>query len=370
MVGAGVLALPIVTKPAGFLPSSAALLVVWAYMAGTALLITELSLSAVCSLGRPSGVSILSLGRITLGPVGGAATAVVYTFLHYAILTAYTAQGGAVLGELYTQLLHAPALPAVAPASLFALGIGGSLLVLPDPAVEALNNVLVGGVALSFVGVMASLAGGFDPSVLFSDSDVSAIPRAIPVMLVANVYHNIVGPVASRLEGDPFRIRRAILLGSAAPLGLFLAYNAAVLGSGVDPSSISAGPVQAFSLLAIATSFVGFVAGLVDLWADVRVSILREQPDAVQRQLWPSYAATVLPPVAFAAADPGIFLRALDFAGTYGIAVLFGFMPAAMAWRNREEVGGFPEMVPGGKPVLALMMAFPALVIAQKVFGH
>lgn len=369
MVGAGVLALPIVTKPAGFLPSSAALLCVWSYMAVSALLLAELSLSAVCSLGRPSGVSILSLGRITLGPVGGSLTALVYAFLHYAILTAYTAQGGAVLGELCTQLLHLPALPAVWPASVFALAVGGALFALPDAAAETGNSLLVGGVALAFLWVMSSLAGAFDPAALVSGGDLSAVPRAVPVMLVANVYHNIVGPVASRLEGDARRIRRAILAGSAAPLGLFLAYNAAVLGAGGDPSSLAQRPVQAFTLLAITTSFVGFVAGLVDLWADVRVSILREQPDAVQRMLWPSYAATVVPPVAFAAANPDIFLRALDLAGTYGIAVLFGVLPAAMAWRNREEVQGFPQMVPGGRPVLALMMAAPIAVIAQKVLG-
>lgn len=40
MVGAGVLALPTVAAPAGFLPSSLALLAVWAYMSVTGLLLS------------------------------------------------------------------------------------------------------------------------------------------------------------------------------------------------------------------------------------------------------------------------------------------------------------------------------------------
>lgn len=40
MIGAGVLALPTVAAPAGFVPSSAALLGVWAYMAATGMLIS------------------------------------------------------------------------------------------------------------------------------------------------------------------------------------------------------------------------------------------------------------------------------------------------------------------------------------------
>lgn len=40
MIGAGVLALPDVTAPAGFVPSSAALTAVWAYMVASALLLT------------------------------------------------------------------------------------------------------------------------------------------------------------------------------------------------------------------------------------------------------------------------------------------------------------------------------------------
>lgn len=40
MIGCGILALPTVASPPGFVPSSSALLGVWAYMATTGLLIS------------------------------------------------------------------------------------------------------------------------------------------------------------------------------------------------------------------------------------------------------------------------------------------------------------------------------------------
>lgn len=44
MIGAGILALPTVAAPSGFIPSTAALFGVWAYMAATGLLISGTSL--------------------------------------------------------------------------------------------------------------------------------------------------------------------------------------------------------------------------------------------------------------------------------------------------------------------------------------
>ena len=41
--------------------------------------------------------------------------------------------------------------------------------------------------------------------------------------------------------------------------------------------------------------------------------------------------------------------RALDFAGTYGVLVLFGIVPAAMAWSERynESTLSRTQIVPG-----------------------
>ena len=79
------------------------------------------------------------------------------------------------------------------------------------------------------------------------------------------------------------KIRTAIVTGTAVPLLMFLAWDAAILGSlkpggaaGQDPLQTLIGTdpivgslVQIFSFLAVATSFIGFLFGLVDFVGDL-----------------------------------------------------------------------------------------------------
>lgn len=76
----------------------------------------------------------------------------------------------------------------------------------------------------------------------------------------------------------------------------------------------------------------------------------------------PLYGAILLPPLAVAVTDPDIFFAALDTAGTFGISLLCGVLPAAMAWSQRYGDGGDADgkikiatlpLVPGGKATLA-----------------
>ena len=93
-------------------------------------------------------------------------------------------------------------------------------------------------------------------------------------------------PSASHAAASPLPPRRqAIVLGSLVPLGMFAAWDAAILGSTgmaiaggavIDPlaalrgsSNLAAPLIDAFSFLAIATSFIGFVLGLSDFLADL-----------------------------------------------------------------------------------------------------
>lgn len=116
-VGAGILALPATTAPAGFAASAAALTGGAAYTIVTALLLAEVNLNTMCELGS-GGVSIVSMASRTLGaplprphglgshflvpscstprlmnfrPVGTTGTRLAsgaYLFLHYCLLVA------------------------------------------------------------------------------------------------------------------------------------------------------------------------------------------------------------------------------------------------------------------------------------------
>ena len=56
------------------------------------------------------------------------------------------------------------------------------------------------------------------------------------------------------------------------------------------------------------------------------------QLPAQKRQLLP-YAIALLPPFVLQLFFKDLFFSALDYAGTYGVLVLFGVIPAAMAWQ-------------------------------------
>ena len=58
-------------------------------------------------------------------------------------------------------------------------------------------------------------------------------------------------------------------------------------------------------------------------------------------------------------------MPALDAAGTFGITLLFGIIPAACAWQLRREDESSEIFVPGGDAVLAAMVALSAFVIGE-----
>merc|ERR1719223_1587436 len=79
MIGAGVLAIPSATAPAGILPSSFGLCLAWAYMTASGLLIAELSLNRILETGRVGG-GILDLYKGVLGGTLGTLASVAYFF--------------------------------------------------------------------------------------------------------------------------------------------------------------------------------------------------------------------------------------------------------------------------------------------------
>ena len=95
-IGAGILALPAVTLPAGLVPSTLMMIASWLYMVASGLLIAEVNLQAMRQSGNPE-LGLLSTIRRTIGKRGAIAAGIVYIFIHYALLVAYTARGGDIL---------------------------------------------------------------------------------------------------------------------------------------------------------------------------------------------------------------------------------------------------------------------------------
>ena len=253
---------------------------------------------------------------------------------------------------------------------------------------DAANGAFVAAVVGTFLALCASAVatgGPPSPDALFSaaSSHPSALIPAAPVLALAFVFQNVVPVIVSQLEGDRTKVATAIVGGSALPLVLFVTWEAVCLGhigasdggTFTDPlaslrlASPATSPlIDAFSLLAVGTSAIGFTLALTDFFGEAIGKPARS---------WAPYAATLLPPLAGALAAPGIFLGALNAAGTYGVLVLFGLLPPAMAavdrrrWEEEEEAHGTPQparLLGGGVVGLAAVGGVAGVVIAGETW--
>lgn len=393
-IGAGILALPAVTAPAGFIPSTGALCVGWAYMAASALLIAELAINRISETGRP-GVGLLDMQRTYLGKRGAIAGGSAYFFLHYAVMVAYIAQGGANMGVALDALgLNAFSHVNGLDQALFTALVGGTIYFAKPGTMVKLNNILVVGVLASFFGLVGIGAQTIDIGALLApeNQDPTNVVNTFPIIFLSLVYHNVVPTVVTQLEGDATKIRTAIVTGSFVPFLMYLGWNAVILGNALsnpsvagdilsgqlDPISLlqngSTGDqilsqlVNVFSELAVITSLIGFVYGIQDGLRDV-FSIAKDSPEDVK---WKPaiFGATLMPPLLLSAYNPDIFLTALDYGGAFGVSTLFLVLPPLMVWKMRYEdtekkVATLPLM-PGGKISLAsLWKAAGTLIIEQ-----
>ncbi|KAF5447629.1 hypothetical protein F2P56_033168 [Juglans regia] len=377
-VGAGILAIPSVTQESGFLASTVTCILCWVFMVVTGLLLAEVNVNTMCELGS-GGVSLVSMARRTLGTAGVQIACWSYIFIHYALLVAYVARSS----DILTNFLGIPLWES---ATLFSLIFGCICYFGSQRFIGAVNGILVFGLIASFAALVAVASGNLQWDALLQ-ANFDAVPMSIPIITLSFVYQNVVPVVCTNLEGNLSKVRTAIVLGTAIPLVLFLVWNAVVLGSIpnlemgsgkiMDPlqqlqsTTGVVGPIiQVFSLLAIATSYIGFVLGLADFLAD-----LLKLPTGQNQPL--PYLLTLIPPLALSLLDPEIFFKALDFAGTYGVLVLFGVLPAAMSWSERYSSSSpavkLPQLVPGGRLTLSLIIGGAGCVIFSEIFenfGH
>ncbi|KZL50601.1 tyrosine transporter [Nodularia spumigena CENA596] len=387
-VGAGILALPAVTLPSGVVPSTVLLIAVWLYTVISGLLLAEVCVNAMRLEGRLS-IGLLAMVERTLGFVGARIAGAAYLFLHYALLVAYMTEGGNILVSGVSQVWGLQNIPPAWVGTIaFTLLFGGIMYLGREKFLEKLNSTFVTIVITSFLGLLF-LGGGQVKTVQLLTHNWTALGSAVSVMLVALFFHNIVPVVVTQLEGDIPKIRQSIIIGSLIPLIMFLLWNAVILGSispdiqstsDFDPLQIlragGAGEwlgilLSIFSEFAIATSFIGFVYGLLDFFQDM-FPVVQGKPSS----RLPIYSLILLPPMSLGAINPSIFFSALDFAGTFSISVLGGIIPALMTWKQRQE----PQLnsinqplVPGGRVTLIIMIAIASVLIIKQILlmsGH
>lgn len=377
-IGAGMLALPILTGLSGFFPSLAMLFLAWAGMTFTALLLVEIN-------GWFSGqVNLLSMAHRGLGQAGRSTAWVSYLFLFYALLVAYISASGSVFSAIFETFFHIT-IPDWA-ASLFFTAIFGWIIYLGTRPVDLVNRVLMFGLIATYLGMIGFGLFSIHPSYLLHWAP-SAVFASLPVLVVSFGFHNLIPSLTAYMKGDLRRVRITIVGGSLMVLATYVVWSLLVLG--VIPYEGSNGILenyqqgneatialraalgssrigyfaQGFAFFAIITSFLAQGLTLTHFLADG----LNKTPSR-ETTRW-MILFVLIPPLVFALIYPKIFLQALGFAGGFCAMILFGILPVLMAWIGRYRKGFHSSyQVAGGKLSLILGFSFSLLIISFELF--
>lgn len=372
-VGAGMLALPVVTGFAGFVPSIALFLIYWIFMTYTALLILEVNLWMTKSDGN-----MITMAEMTLGFWGKVACWIGYLFLLYALTTAYLAGGGAIINGFLQDLVgwHLPRILEPVPLLLLL----GFFVYRGAHAVDFINRPMMGGLVLSYLAMVFFVSPYVDPTLL-KHTDFKMLWIGSSIVATSFGFHIVIPTLTTYLHRDVVALKRVIFLGSGLTLLVYIVWQTLVLGivplegpmsltSGFESGTNGANLLSAylghgalaelarmFSLLAIITSFLGVSMSLTDFLKDgLNISESRLAHLGV-------VVLTFVPPLIIASIDPRAFLSALDYAGAFGVVFLLGLLPALMVWQGRKKYGKDAiYRAPGGQ--VALMLAIACSMVA------
>jgi tyrosine-specific transport protein len=374
-IGAGMLALPIVTGFAGFWPSMALFIIYWLYMTFTAFLMLEVN------LWMEEHTNLITMARRTLGRGGKIVSWIIYLFLLYTLTTAYLAGGGPILIEMFESATGWQ-LPAwTNPFPLLILF--GFFVYQGARSVDYVNRLLMLGLAISYVCMVIFLAPHVQGPLL-AHTHWDAVWIAVSIVSTSFGFHIIIPTLTDYLHRDVKQLRLVLIIGSLIPLIVYISWELLTLGiiplqgpsglaegfqNGLDGATLLGmylGKTELsflarlFSLFAIVTSFLGVSLSLRDFLADG----LKIQKTTRGRLIL--YLLTFVPPLVITLADPRAFLNALEYAGAFGVVTLLGLLPVLMVWRGRyvqHRTGEF--RTPGGQWALAI-----ALIISLSVIGH
>jgi len=366
-IGAGMLGLPIPSALTGFFPSTVMLLLSCLFMIATGLLLLETTLSL------PGEVNLITAADKTLGRGAKTIIFLLFGFLFYSIMVAYSSGSGALFAE-FTEQLTGLRPPDFVGGGLFNL-IFGALVLVGTKAVDKANRLMMLGLIVSYL-LLVSLGIGFiDPKKLEVMHLENAL-YALPILIISFGYHNLVPSLTHYLGKDTRRMVLAIIVGCLIPLFVYVLWNLIILGiipeeyfreAAASGSMVTAAfrehtgnssvatITEFFAFFAIVTSFIGVALSFVDFLKDA----LKQKS-----RFWMTVLA-LLPPYLFSIAYPRIFLTALDAAGGFGAVFLFGVVPALMAWsgRYRRKLWDL-RLLPFGKLGLVIVILFSLLVFA------
>lgn len=364
-IGAGMLAMPLAAAGVGFGVTFSMLVILWAMMCYTALLLVE----AYQYSDSDDGLG--TLAKRYLGVKGNLLTGLAMLFLMYALVAAYISGGGELVLISLNESFNLN-LPSVIGPLAFAI-IGGGVVCVGTHSVDMINRGLFTAKIIFLVVMLTVMIPHVKTANLLTlPLEQGLALSAIPVIFTSFGFHGSIPSIVKYMNGDIAKLRKIFIIGSAIPLIAYILWQLATLGSISSATFVGIiaaesglnGLLQAvkevvntptveisvrlFSALALATSFLGVALGLFDYLAD----LFKRTNNASGRLQ--TGLITFLPPLMFALFYQKGFIMALGYAAI-ALSVLALLIPAMLVRKTRKQhIGGY--RVPGG--TLGLIVAF------------
>lgn len=345
LLGAGILGLPINTGLSGVLPSFLGMVVFCVAMYFSAVVLAREAISE-----KRVDFNFPSLYRRHIGSAGKWIAIPANLLILYGLLTAYLTGATSIL----VNQLHIPGAAPLVLLVVFLLLSGMTLLNVAF--IQKYNAVLMAALAASFILLVVYAGREVQPE-RFLYTDWLYLPAAVPIILCAFHFHNIIPTICHSLAWNEKAVRRTMAAGML--LGFLMNAIWVVVGVGALPlveggdslrfafenslpvtvplghqihSPVFTFAAMGFALVAIVTSFIANGLGLLGFVGDFTKNFLRVESRALVAAL------SFLPPCLVALFFPDIFLKAIDLVGGIGIAILFGILPAVIAFRHTGTI--------------------------------
>lgn len=365
-IGGGMLALPVATGVSGFFPSLVMMFLCWFGMTTAALLLLEVS------LWMEEGAHVITMTSRILGRWGRIISWVLYLFICYASVVAYTAAGSSLMIR-GIDLIAGVEISKEIGALLFIV-LFGVIVDLGTHIVGRINTILFIGMIAAYFVLVGMGISEVRPSLL-THQNWSTSFLAIPLLLTSFSFQTMVPSLTPYLKRNARYLRLSIIGGTTIALIVYIIWQWLMLGivpvhgeQGLASALIAGEPAtqflrehvssawmavvaEFFAFFAIVTSFLGIALGLFDFLADG----LKIKKEGKGKLLLGSLI--IIPTFIFAVYFERIFLIALDTSGGFGDSILNGIIPVLMVWIGRYSMGYKSDFrVWGGKPFLIFIV--------------
>lgn len=366
-IGAGMLALPLVTAGIGYFYSAGLFLFIWCVVYYSSLLTLEVNLAFKAPRNNYG-----TMARETLGKFGQYLTFLVFLLLLYALTSAYIS-GGASLLEATTILLFDQSLPNYLNAIIFTVLLG-AIVTWSTRAVDMTTRGLFLIKAVLLIAVFSLFLPQVNYVELMSQREAVYICAAAPVILTAFGFHIVIPSLAPYLDADVKKLKTVLLWGGLIPLIIYLLWITSLLGTvplmGENSFAVIAqtngsvgelmltidhymktpwltAVLNSFAHVAMITSFLGVALSLFDF--------LRDKKHEVAPHRLNTAALTFGPPLLIALFYPSGFVQLLSYASIFAAFILI-ILPVIMTYKMRRmNTLKSPYRVCGGTPMIVLV---------------